>query len=90
MWRGSDVINVGCGVVCRIGRTPAGGSAGTGGFISAGVAGGVDDGGGTGSVGPSPIQSWNGTNTAYVGCTEGEAVVWSVLITRLSAVVLAV
>ena len=41
-----------------------------GGRISAGVAGGVDDGGGTASVGSSPIQSGTGTNTASVGCTQ--------------------
>ena len=52
-------------------RTLAGGSAGTGGGISAGVAGGVDDDGGAASVGPSPIQTGTGTNTASVGCTEG-------------------
>ena len=36
-----------------------------------GVADGVDDIGGTASVGPSPIQSGTGTNTAFMGCTEG-------------------
>ena len=44
-----------------------GDSAGTGGGISAGVAGWVDDGGsrgtGTASVGPSPIQSGTGIKT---------------------------
>ena len=42
------------------------------------------------SVGPSPIQSGTSSNPAYVGCIEGGGGVWSVLITRLSAVVLAV
>ena len=36
-----------------------------------GVAGGVDGGEGTASVGSSPIQSGTVTNTAYVGCIEG-------------------
>ena len=31
----------------------------------------MDDDGGIASVGPSPIQSGTGTNTASVGCTEG-------------------
>ena len=48
-----------------------GDSAGTGGGISAGIAGGVDDDGGAASVGPSPIQLGTGTNTTSVGCTEG-------------------
>ena len=54
-------------------------SAGTGGGTasvgpSAGIAGGLDDGRGTASVGPPPppIQSGTGTNTASVGCAEGE------------------
>ena len=63
------------GLGCRHGRTLAGGSAGTGGGISAGVAGWVDDGRsrgtGTAYVGPSSIQSGTGINNASVGCTEG-------------------
>ena len=44
----------------------AGGSCGTGGGISAGVVGGVDDGGGI-----AYVQSGTGTNTASVDCIEG-------------------
>ena len=43
------------GLGSRFGQTLAGGSAGTGGAISAGVAGGVEDGAGTAYVGPTSI-----------------------------------
>ena len=50
----------------------------------------MDDDGGAASVGPSPIQSGTGTNTASVGCTEGGGNRLAGVDDRLSAFVLPV
>ena len=65
----------------------AGGSSGTGGGISAGVAGGVE----ALRLSAPPLSNRGLARTLHLWVVpRAEAIVWSVLITRLSAVVLPV